>query len=109
VREISELVTWGDRHSSHMTEFFMEHRMLERLLGYLQPSKKTAESVKVQILQSLSIFFQNLTNNSLVFYLLSNDHINELITHRFDFQDEELMAYYISFLKALSLRLNHDT
>jgi hypothetical protein len=66
---------------------------------YLQPSKHTAKVLKVQILQSLSIFFQNLSNNALVFYLLSNDHINELITHRFDFHDEELMAYYISFLK----------
>ena len=33
-----------------------------------------------------------------VFYLLSNDRINALITHRFDFGDEELMAYYVCCL-----------
>jgi protein CLEC16A len=109
VREISELVTWGDRHDNTMSEFFMERRMLERLLSYLEPARRTAKPVKVQILQTLSIFFTNLTNNTLVFYLLSNDRVNELITHRFDFHDEELMAYYISFLKALSLRVNADT
>ena len=32
---------------------------------YLQPSKHTAKVLKVQILQSLSIFFQNLSNNAL--------------------------------------------
>ena len=71
--------------------------------------KKVAKGVKVQILQTLGIFFQNINHTSMVFYLLSNDRINALITHRFDFRDEELMAYYISFIKALSLRVNADT
>ena len=42
-------------------------------------------------------------------YLLSNNHINELITHKFDFSDDELLAYYISLLKTLSLKLNKST
>jgi protein CLEC16A len=72
-------------------------------------SCRTPKPVKVQILQTLSIFFQNLQNDTIIFYLLSNNHLNELITHRFDCYDDELMSYYISFLKALSLRLNADT
>jgi hypothetical protein len=92
-----------------MTEFFMEKRMLEHMMQYLETGKKTAKPVKVQILQTLGIFLQNISQSAMVFYLLSNDRINALITHRFDFGDEELMAYYISFLKALSLRLNADT
>ena len=109
IREISELVTWADRHSPAMTEFFMEKRMLERMLQYLETGSKTAKPAKVQILQTLGIFFQNISQSAMVFYLLSNDRINALITHRFDFGDEELMAYYISFIKALSLRVNADT
>jgi hypothetical protein len=92
-----------------MTEFFMEKRVLERMLQYLETGKKHAKPVKIQILQTLGIFFQNINHSSMVFYLLSNDRINALITHRFDFRDEELMAYYISFIKALSLRVNADT
>ena len=42
-------------------------------------------------------------------YLLSNNHVNDVICHKFDFSDEEVMAYYISFLKTLSLRLNEHT
>ena len=109
IREISELVTWADRHNPIMTEFFMEKRILERMLQYLETTKPIAKPVKVQILQTLGIFFQNISHASMVFYLLSNDHINALITHRFDFHDEELLAYYISFIKALSLRVNVDT
>ena len=57
-------------------------------------------------------------------FLLSNNHVNRLIQYEFDFSDEvrstaeasqhigsddasqELLAYYISFLKTLSLKLN---
>lgn len=42
-------------------------------------------------------------------YLLSNNHVNSIIEHKFDFSDEEVMAYYISFLKTLSLKLNSHT
>lgn len=41
--------------------------------------------------------------------MLSNNHVNEVITHKFDFSDEEVLAYYISFLKTLSLKLNVHT
>lgn len=35
--------------------------------------------------------------------------MNAIIVHKFDFSDEEVMAYYISFLKTLSFRLNKHT
>uniref|UniRef100_A0A8C2X609 C-type lectin domain containing 16A n=1 Tax=Cyclopterus lumpus TaxID=8103 RepID=A0A8C2X609_CYCLU len=46
---------------------------------------------------------------SKMYYLLSNNHVNSIIVHKFDFSDEEIMAYYISFLKTLSLKLNSHT
>ncbi len=45
----------------------------------------------------------------LAVYLLSNNHINGLIATPFDSDEEELLAYYISFLKTLSLSLNEMT
>ncbi len=41
--------------------------------------------------------------------LLSYVDINDMIAHKFDFSDEELLAYYISFLKSISLKLNERT
>lgn len=45
-------------------------------------------------------------------YFLSNNHVNDLISSRVDPTEEELVAYYISFLKTLSLWvgsvLEHD-
>ena len=98
-------------------------------------NQKCGSYVCVQLLQTLNILFENIRNetsickykctihlvipwycNSLlniwkIFpdYLLSNNHVNSIIVHKFDFSDEEVMAYYISFLKTLSFRLNKHT
>lgn len=32
-------------------------------------------------------------------YIFSNEHVNHLITYSFDFGNEELLSYYISFLR----------
>lgn len=42
-------------------------------------------------------------------FLLSNNHINAVISHSFDFDNEELLAYYVSFIKTLSFKLNSNT
>ena len=91
--------------------------------------QKCGSFVCVQLLQTLNILFENIRNETSlckVFkhfsrigqliidflstdYLLSNNHVNSIIVHKFDFSDEEVMAYYISFLKTLSLKLNVHT
>lgn len=92
--------------------------------------QKCGSYVCVQLLQTLNILFENIRNetslceleaylshaafrHSMSFcrtdYLLSNNHVNSIIVHKFDFSDEEVMAYYISFLKTLSFKLNTHT
>lgn len=62
---------------------------------------------------SFAFIFTLIVVNHVLFYvsdyLLSNNHVNSIIVHKFDFSDEEVMAYYISFLKTLSLKLNAHT
>jgi protein CLEC16A len=90
--------------------------------------QKCGSYVCVQLLQTLNILFENIRNEtslcklrlcscyvvtnvlcSISDYLLSNNHVNSIIVHKFDFSDEEVMAYYISFLKTLSFKLNTHT
>uniref|UniRef100_A0A7S0H9W9 FPL domain-containing protein n=2 Tax=Amorphochlora amoebiformis TaxID=1561963 RepID=A0A7S0H9W9_9EUKA len=107
LRQIAELMIWGDKHNSSFFDFFCEKNILKHCIEILgQPCEK---SVKVQVIQSLSILLQNTHSETAVFYLLSNNYINDLIVHKFDFSDEGLLAYYISFLKTLSLKLNPQT
>ena len=67
--------------------------------------------VAVQLLQSLSILVQNTRRETSIYYLFSNNYINDLMElKQFDYGvDEEVLAWYITFLKAISLRLNERT
>jgi len=58
------------------------------------------------VLQTLSIIIQNVRSETGIFFLFSNNHINNIVSSNFDFEDEEVLGYYISFLKAISLKLN---
>lgn len=75
----------------------------------IMKQNKCGSYVCVQLLQTLNILFENIRNQTSIYYLLSNNHVNSIIEHKFDFSDEEVMAYYISFLKTLSLKLNSQT
>ena len=52
---------------------------------------------------------QNIQSKTAIFYLFSNNYINEIVSMRFDFQDEEVLGHYITLLKSISLKLNSST
>ncbi|CAH1274016.1 CLEC16A [Branchiostoma lanceolatum] len=107
LRSISEILIWGDQNDSSVFDFFLEKNMLLFFLRILR--QKTGRYVCVQLLQTLNILFENIQNETSLYYLLSNNHVNSIIVHKFDFSDEEVLAYYISFVKTLSLKLNSHT
>uniref|UniRef100_H2Y954 Uncharacterized protein n=1 Tax=Ciona savignyi TaxID=51511 RepID=H2Y954_CIOSA len=107
LRSMAEILIWGDQNDSSVFEFYLEKNMFLFFLNILE--QNSGNYVCVQLLQTLNILFENLQHETSLYYLLSNNHINEVICHKFDFSDEEVMAYYISFLKTLSLRLNQHT
>ncbi|KAL1130694.1 hypothetical protein AAG570_011935 [Ranatra chinensis] len=107
LRSIAEILIWGDQNDSSVFDFFLEKNMLSFFLNILK--QKCGSYVCVQLLQTLNILFENIRSETSLYYLLSNNHVNLIIVHKFDFSDEEVMAYYISFLKTLSLKLNGHT
>lgn len=107
LRSIAEILIWGDQNDSSVFDFFLEKNMLSFFLKIMK--QKCGSYVCVQLLQTLNILFENIRNETSLYYLLSNNHVNSIIVHKFDFSDEEVMAYYISFLKTLSLKLNGHT
>jgi len=108
LRSIAEILIWGDQNDSSVFDFFLERNMLSYFLKIMD-QKTGSNYVCVQLLQTLNILFENIRNETSIYYLLSNNHVNSIIIHKFDFSDEEVMAYFISFLKTLSFRLNQHT
>ncbi|KAJ0031585.1 hypothetical protein Pint_13982 [Pistacia integerrima] len=107
LRSIAELLTYGDQHDSAffewdfsmiviMCRFFMEKQVMGEFVRILKVSRTV--TVSLQLLQTMSIMIQNLKNEHAIYYMFSNEHINYLITYSFNFRNEELLSYYISFL-----------
>ncbi|CAA6653715.1 unnamed protein product [Spirodela intermedia] len=107
LRSLAELVTYGDQHDPSFFEFFMERQLMGEFVRILRVNR--TKDVPLQLLQTISIMIQNLKSEHAIYYIFSNEHINHLIMHTFDFKNEELLSYYISFLRAISGKLNRST
>ncbi|KAK2969930.1 hypothetical protein RJ640_000459 [Escallonia rubra] len=81
----------------HNRGFFMEKQVMGEFVRILKISRTVI--VSLQLLQTMSIMIQNLKSEHSIYYIFSNEHINYLITYSFDFRNEELLSYYISFLR----------
>ncbi|KAI6241474.1 FPL domain-containing protein [Aphelenchoides fujianensis] len=111
LRSITEILIWGDQNDSSVFEYVPSSSSNAKCSSTFTNimSQKCGGYVNVQLLQTLNIMFENLRNETSLYFLLSNNHINVMITHPFDFENEELLAYYVSFLKTLSFKLNPNT
>lgn len=108
VRQITEALIWGEQNDNQFFDFFCEKSILAdfvRVLGLSKAPKK----VKLQLLQTLSMLVLNIRCKTSVYYILSNNHINRLIKTPLDFEDEEILAYYITLMKSLAMRLDTET
>ncbi|ETO26420.1 hypothetical protein RFI_10719, partial [Reticulomyxa filosa] len=125
LRQIAELMIWGDQNNdnffllkkknvpffffffSFVLFFFLaEKNILGNFLRIVR--QKYDRDVTIQVLQTLSIMIQNISKQLSLYYLFSNNYINDMIVHDFDFMDNEILAYYVSFLKTISLKLDRD-
>eukprot|EP01039_Chlorochromonas_danica_P020231 gene20231-24657_t len=110
LRVIAEMVVYGDNKSELLFDFFCEKSMLSLFLEIMNSDPVCPVPVHVQILQTLSILISCVKNDTSLYYLLSNNHINDILMFRHDFDsDESLSAQFASFMKTLSLRLNDQT
>ncbi|KAJ1964053.1 Protein CL16A [Dipsacomyces acuminosporus] len=106
VRQVSEIVIWCDRKQPELLSYVIEVDIHKALLRLLSEQNQT---VAVQILQTLSIILDGITDKTFLYSLFSNNFVNELIAAPLDLDNDEVLAYYVAFLKALSLKLTTDT
>lgn len=110
LRIIAEMVVYGDSKSEMLFDFFCEKNMLSLFLELMWTEGGCPQTVHIQILQTLSILVNSVKNDTSLYYLLSNNYINEIIVYPHDFDlDESLRDQFVSFMKSISLRLNCQT
>jgi protein CLEC16A len=137
LREVVELLIWDDRRAggngtqqkqgslfdifleANTTEYFLYlFRLLLKATG--TKSDHLSQGHIAELLQVLIILFENISCETSLFYLLSNDYINQIVlfgappSSNYDkWEDlplqEEALAYYVTLIKTLSLKLNIST
>ncbi|XP_050243728.1 protein TRANSPARENT TESTA 9-like isoform X2 [Quercus robur] len=107
LQSIVEIVTYGDRQDPMIFECFMEYQVLAEFVRVLKIGKNAR--IEAPLLQYLSIMIQNMDSEHAIYYCLSNDYINSIIEHQYEFDGGDLAPYYVSFLRAVSSKINRDT
>ncbi|KAJ2724147.1 Protein CL16A [Coemansia sp. Benny D115] len=117
IRQVSELTIWCDRRCPDLLSLVIEQDIHQSLLRLLSPEHASTDralaavssAVSVQVLQTLSIILDGITDAKFLYALFSNNFVNRLIAAPLDLDNEEVLPYYVAFLKALSLKLTPDT
>jgi protein CLEC16A len=68
LRELAELLVWGDQNDEKLFDYFLEKNVFGVLLRIMEQKDAV---VQVQLLQSLSILLENITTSSSLYYILS--------------------------------------
>ncbi|CDJ32699.1 Chromosome II, complete genome, related [Eimeria mitis] len=108
LRQVAEVLVWGEHNNRGYFDVFCEQNVLSYFVQ-LAEQPTVPNAVKVQLLQTLSIIVQSINKETAVYYMFSNNYINSLLSTKFDFDDEEVASWYVSFIKSLSLLVNADT
>ena len=76
---------------------------------YLILSNYNIYLINLQIIKSLSFLLINIKNESKIFYILSGNLINTIISKDYSSYDEEFFSFYVNFLKSITLRIDQNT
>lgn len=107
IRQMTEWLMWGETYDASLFDLFCEHEMLGCLLASLRATQ-SPYAVKLQVLQSLSIIVQNVQRETSIIFLLSGGLLNAFFADPPILDDEEMMAYFVTLLKGVVLRLHPE-
>lgn len=125
LRVLAEMIVYGDSKSELLFDHFCEKNMLALFLEIVS-AQQCPSAVHLQLLQTLSILINCVKNDTSLYYLLSNNYVNDIITVYASLtlgpdgegmvertstkdKDDSVLQYFASFLKSTSLRMNKQT
>jgi protein CLEC16A len=76
---------------------------------FITLSQANNKAISLQIIKSFSVLILNTSNTTTLYYIFSNNFINQIISNDYEKQDEDFLSYYINFLKSLSLKIDETT
>jgi protein CLEC16A len=66
-------------------------------------------NISLQIIKSFSVLILNCSNTTTLYYVFSNNFLNQIISNDYEKYDEDFLSYYVNFIKSLSLKIDQTT
>lgn len=76
---------------------------------FIDLANKNNRQISLQIIKSFSVLILNTTNTTTLYYIFSNNFINQILTNEYEKYDDDFLSYYVNFLKSLSLKIDNTT
>ncbi|PVU98652.1 hypothetical protein BB559_001385, partial [Furculomyces boomerangus] len=109
IRKLAELVVLFDIRYPTLLNMVIELCIFDHLLIILK-NPKTSTAIIIQIFQTLGIIIEGVTNSQIVYFLIETGYFNHVLSVPILINsDDELAAYYSTFLKSLSFKINQNT
>ena len=90
--------------------FFEDFCELDFMKEFIVASKSKSMDILLQIIKSMSNLILTIKNQASLFYIFSNNFINNIITNDDIVESgEDFLSFYVNFLKSLSLKIDTTT
>jgi hypothetical protein len=103
------LLSKEDEEENENFLIFCENNMIE---GIILISNFQEETINLIIIKIFAILIPSLKNNKIIFYLFSNNYMNQIILnigYNKENNDVDYLSFYINFLKTVANRLDIDS
>ena len=108
IQLIINYLIFGDKKKDQ--SFFESFCELDFMNEFIIASKSKDMEILLQIIKSMSALILSISNKASIYYIFSNNFINNIITND-DIQEssEDFLSFYVNFLKSLSLKIDNTT
>lgn len=103
-----EIFIWAEKNDMTIVDFFIENNLMKyfpELLIKNAKQKYSRENV-VTLIKNFSFLLLNLKSPELVNFVFSSQSFTQFLNFRFDFRDDEIIFFYVNFIKSISQRFD---
>ena len=108
IQLIMDYLIFGDKKNDQsLFETFCEQDFMKE---FIIASKSQNDEILLQIIKSMSALILTIVNKRSLFYIFSNNFINQIITNDIiQESNEDFLSFYVNFLKSLSMKIDTNT
>ena len=108
IQLIIDYLIYGDKKKDQsLFENFCE---LDFMKEFIIASKSQNYEILLQIIKSMSALILTIVNKASLFYIFSNNFINQIITNDIiQESNEDFLSFYVNFIKSLAMKIDTNT